>query len=87
MTTKTKVTAGKDESSLTSSDNTEFEFTTTSIKGSLGEILLAHKIKVAGGPEQIDIVLKDVALASDSHRSFIKGNANKQTHPINESAL
>ena len=73
VTTKTKVTAGKDESSLTSSDNTEFEFTTTSIKGSLGEILLAHKIKVAGGPEQIDIVLKDVALASDSHRSFIKG--------------
>ncbi|MDC9502951.1 MobH family relaxase [Pseudoalteromonas sp. Angola-18] len=73
VTTKTKVTAGKDELSLTSSDNTEFEFTTTSIKGSLGEILLAHKIKVAGGPEQIDIVLKDVALASDSHRSFIKG--------------
>tara|TARA_R110002020_G_scaffold1630_1_gene7391 strand:- start:16747 stop:19266 length:2520 start_codon:yes stop_codon:yes gene_type:complete len=73
MTIKEKDTAGKDKSSLPSTDPTEFEFTTTSIKGSLGEILLAHKIKVSGGPENIDIILKEVALVSDSNPSFIKG--------------
>ena len=73
MTIKEKDTAGKDKSSLPSTDPTEFEFTTTSIKGSLGEILLAHKIKVSGGPEHIDIILKEVALVSDSNPSFIKG--------------
>lgn len=73
MTIKEKDTAGKDKSSLPSTDLTEFEFTTTSIKGSLGEILLAHKIKVAGGPEHINIILKEVALVSDSNPSFIKG--------------
>ena len=73
ITIKEKDTAGKDKSSLPSTDPTEFEFTTTSIKGSLGEILLAHKIKVSGGPEHIDIILKEVALVSDSNPSFIKG--------------
>tara|TARA_R110001606_G_scaffold4967_1_gene23604 strand:- start:38983 stop:41475 length:2493 start_codon:yes stop_codon:yes gene_type:complete len=72
-TTKKKATAGKDKSSLPLTDPTEFEFTTTSIKGSLGEILLAHKFNVAGGPEHIDIILKEVALVSDSSPSFIKG--------------
>lgn len=72
-TTKKKATAGKDKSSLPLTDPTEFEFTTTSIKGSLGEILLAHKFNVAGGPEHIDITLKEVALVSDSSPSFIKG--------------
>ena len=72
-TVKKKVTAGKAGSSLPSSDSTEFEYTTTSIKGSLGEILLANKIKVTGGQEYIDIILKNVALDSDSNPSFIKG--------------
>ncbi|MDN3384490.1 MobH family relaxase [Pseudoalteromonas sp. APC 3358] len=72
-TIKKKATAGKDKSSLPLADPTQFEFTTTSIKGSLGEILLAHKFNVAGGPEHIDITLKEVALVSDSSPSFIKG--------------
>lgn len=68
-----KITTGKQKQSATLSDSTYFEYTTTSVKGSLGATLLAHKLKVHGDREYININLKDLAQASDSNKSNING--------------